>query len=450
MVNLDDLKLPPHNIEAEKGVISCVLLDNESLYALDGHAIEADDFYKNEHKVIYSMIEQLWENHKNIDVVTLADKIDKAGKLEDIWGQDYLYDLSSFVVTPTLVNDYAKILKEKSVLRNILKTSQGIIWDVYDQKEVEDILETIEKRIFSLTQVNMSDSLHHIRDILDGRIEEYVEVVDNPEKLEEDKVMSGFNQIDSLFGGFEPWQLIIIAARPAMGKTSFALNLVSNVALEYGKSVATFSLEMGNSQLVDRMLSTVAWVPMYKISKWKLDDQDFAKLWEAMEKLWDVNIYLDDRWAATVPELKSKLRKLKIEKWWLDLVVIDYLQLMSASGSGWNRVQEVSKISRWLKELARELETPIIALSQLSRAVEQRPDKRPQLSDLRESWSIEQDADAVFMLYREDYYDPDTDRKWEADILLRKNRNGPTWTAEMYFEKEIMKFKDEVPEDIVD
>jgi replicative DNA helicase len=449
MVTIEDLKLPPHNIEAEKGVISAVILDNEVIYILDGYSLQPEDFYLKEHQSIYRAIKNLWNEHRTIDVVTLSDELKKMWELENVWWMDYLYELTTFVITPSVAKEYWKIVKEKSVLRNILKTAQKIIWDVYEEKDINEILETIEKRIFDLTQVNLADSLRHIREILDQRAQSYVEIVDNPEILEKNKVMSNYKWLDEILGWFKPWELIILAARPSMWKTAFSLNLAVNAALRQNKSVAIFSLEMGSEQIVDRILSLVSEIPLYKLHKWQLDEEDFAKIWEAMEKLSEVNIYIDDRWGTTIPELKSKLRRLKIEKWQLDLVIIDYLQLMSWSNSkfAWNRVQEIAEISRWLKELARELKIPIIALSQLSRAVEQRPDKRPQLSDLRESWAIEQDADAVLMLYREDYYDPETDRKWIADIFVRKNRNWPVGETQLYFNKEIMKFYDIEKED---
>ena len=444
MVTIEDLKLPPHNIEAEKGVISAILLDNEVLYILDWLALQPEDFYLKEHQSIYQAIKNLWNERKTIDVVTISDELKKMWELDNIWWIDYLYELATFVITPSVAKEYWKIVKEKSVLRNILKTAQKIIWDVYEEKEVVDILETIEKRIFDLTQINLADSLRHIREILDQRAQDYVEIVDNPEILDKNKVLSNYEKLDTILGGFKPWELVVLAARPSMGKTAFSLNLAVNAALKQQKAVAIFSLEMSSEQIVDRILSLVAEIPLYKIHKWQLDEEDFAKIWEAMEKLSEVNIYIDDRGGATIPELKSKLRRLKVEKGQLDMVIIDYLQLMSWTGSkfAWNRVQEIAEISRGLKELARELKLPIIALSQLSRAVEQRPDKRPQLADLRESGAIEQDADSVLMLYREDYYDPETDRKWIADIFIRKNRNWPVWEVQLYFNKQIMKFYD--------
>ncbi len=442
MVNIDDLKLPPHHLEAEKWVLSTVLIDNEVMYILDWIALEPADFYQKEHEHIFAALKNLWSTRSTIDVITLSDELDKNDHLEVVWGVDYLYEIASFAITATVATEYGKIVKEKAVLRNILSACQKISGECYDQDPVPELLERIEKRIFDLTQVNLSDSLMHIKDVLNLRIEEYMEIVDNPDKLEQIKVNTSFSDLDNVLGGFQPGQLIILAARPAMGKTAFALNVMINAAVKSKKTVAMFSLEMGNEQLVDRILCTVSGTPMHKITKWLLDDQDFANLGEAMEKLSGANMYLDDKGAVTLNELRSKLRRLKIEKWHLDLVVIDYLQLMSAGWSKYagNRVQEVSMLSRGLKELARELNCPIVALSQLSRNVEWRPDKRPMLSDLRESWSIEQDADSVLMLYREDYYDPYTDKKGLANIFVRKNRNGPPGEVELQRVAEHMKF----------
>ncbi len=449
MVDIQDIKLPPNSQEAEKWIISCVILDNESIYALETYHIKPEDFYQKQHQLIYEAVSDLRNSAKTIDVVTISDQLSKNNSLDDIGGVDYLYELSSFVLTPTVAWEYAKIVKEKSILRWILKTSQQISGDVYEEKDTSEIFDNIEKRIFNLTQVNTSSSLTHIKDLLNERVENYMEIVDDPSIVDKWKVLSMYSHLDGMLWWFKPWELVILAARPSMWKTSFAINLLINSAVKQKKSVALFSLEMGNEQIVDRVLSCIAEIPMYKIHKWDLGEEEFSNIWEAMEKLSEVNIFLDDKWGSTIPEIKSKLRRLKIEKWALDFVVIDYLQLMSNAWSKFagNRVQEISEISRWLKELARELEVPILALSQLSRAVEQRPDKKPQLSDLRESWAIEQDADAVMMLFREDYYDPDTDRNWLADVFLRKNRNWPTWEAELVFVDNIMKFYNKAEEE---
>jgi len=441
MATLDDIKLPPHSIETEKALLSAIFIDNDNMFNIEWYGITADDFYSKEHKIIYQAIHDLFFARKTIDVVTVSDQLTKKKEIDNIWWMQYLYDISLFLPTSVWVWDYAKIVKEKSVLRQILKVSQNMIWEVYEQKPVPEILETIEKKIMSLTQFQMNDSLVHIKDVLSWRYEEYYKIAENPDSITESVTLSKYDLLDKVTWWFKPWELIILAARPAMGKTSFVLNLAENASTKLWKSVAIFSLEMGSEQLADRMISMLSWIPMRQIAKWDLQDNDFIKIGNAMEKLGWANIYLDDKWWATVQEIKSKLRKIKMEKWWLDLVIIDYLQLMTWSNRfAWNRVQEISEISRWLKEIARELKVPVIALSQLSRAVESRPDKRPQLSDLRESWAIEQDADMVFMLYREEYYDNETDRKHIANIFIRKNRNWPTGEVPLYFENSIMRF----------
>lgn len=444
MVTLDDIKLPPHNIDAEKWLLCCVLLDNEVLFICDGLYLNPEDFYQKEHQMIYEAMKDLWIARKTIDVVTLADMLVKKQFFDLIGGNDYLYEISTAVLTTAVAGEYTKIVKEKSILRSILKASQAIIGDVYEHKDTIEIIDSIQKRIFDLTQYDTSDSTKHIKEILEQRVEEHMDLVDNPEKINEHKIMSGYAKLDDYTNGFKPWELIVLAARPAMGKTAFALNILLNAALKHDKSVAFFSLEMGSEQIVDRLLSAVSEIHMSRMQKGQLTESDFAELGEAMEKLWDSHIFVDDQGGATIPMLKSKLRKIKIERGKLDMVVIDYLQLMSGVGSKFagNRVQEISEISRGLKELARELKIPIIALSQLSRNVEARVDKKPQLSDLRESGAIEQDADSVIMLYRDEYYDPDTDRKGTADILVRKNRNGQVGEVELIFKGEVQKFYD--------
>jgi len=442
MVSIEDIKLPPHNLDAEKGTLWGILLDNELMYVYDWLGLVPEDFYQKEHKYIYEAVRDLRASRKTIDVVTVADMLQKWDKLDTLGWTDYLYELSGFILSTSTCPEYAQIVKEKATLRNVLKVSQNIIGEVYEQKDTVEIIEAIEKNIFDLTQVKTWFTIQHIKDILSVRIEDYMEIVDNPEKLNETKVLSNYRALDDNLAGFKPGELIILAARPSMWKTAFALNVLMNAAVQWKKSVAIFSLEMNSEQIVDRIISTLAEIPMYKITKWNLDSEDFSKMGEAIEILGETNIYIDDKWSATVTDLKSKLRRLKIEKWALDLVIVDYLQLMHSVKFAGNRVQEISEISRGLKELARELEVPIMALSQLSRAVEQRIDKKPQLSDLRESWSIEQDADAVLMLHREDYYDPDTDRKGATDVCIRKNRNGAVGEVELHFEKEIMKFRE--------
>ena len=437
----ENINLPPHNIEAEKWVISWALLDSEVMWIYDSDKLGYKDFYQKEHSYIYEAIQQLRMARKTIDVVTVSDQLSKNWNLDVIGGVDYLYDLSSFLFSTQPCSEYSKIVREKSLLRQVLKVCQWISGEVYEQKDTLQIFDAIEKKIFDLTQNQVGESVIAIWDILEKRVMEYIEYADNPEKLNESKVFSGYEGIDKMLTWFKPGELIILAARPSMGKTAFALNVLNNVALKQQKTVVFISLEMSSESIVDRILSEVAGVPMYKLNgSEQMNEEDFSKIWEANSTLWVAKIFIDDRGALTVPELKSKLRKLKIEKGWLDIVIIDYLQLMHGTSYAGNRVQEISDISRSLKELARELEVPIMALSQLSRAVEQRVDKKPQLSDLRESGAIEQDADAVLMLHREDYYDPDTDKKWATDVCIRKNRNGAVGEVELHFQKEIMRF----------
>ena len=451
MPTLDDIKLPPHSIESEKALLSSILIDNDIMYNMEGFWINDKDFYLKEHQIVFDAMSNLFFSRKTIDVITLSDYLTKKKELENIGWIEYLYDISLFSQTATWALDYAKIVKEKSVLRQILKISQNIIWEVYEEKPIQDILEVIEKRIMWLTQYQLHDSLVHIKDILSWRYEDYYKIAEDPNILTEKVVLTKYEKLDSISWWFKPWELIILAWRPAMGKTSLALNIAENASIKWKKSVAIFSLEMGSEQIADRMISMSSNIPMRQIAKWDLQDDDFVKIWNAMEKLWSANIFIDDRWWATVQEIKSKLRKIKLEKWGIDLVVIDYLQLMTWTNRfSWNRVQEISEISRWLKEMARELEVPVIALSQLSRAVESRPDKRPQLSDLRESWAIEQDADMVLMIYREEYYDEETDRKHIADLFVRKNRNWPTWEVPLHFGKNIMRFSNLSEEELAE
>jgi replicative DNA helicase len=441
-MDITDLKTPPHHIEAEKWVLSSILIDNDCMYVLDGLSIKSRDFYQKEHQLIYDAIISLWAWRKRVDLITLSNELGKAGFLEIVWWADYLADVAWFLLTASACGEYAQIVKEKAILRDILYTSHNIIWDVYKEEDTLSIIDRIEKRIFELTQFQWWDKLMHISQILDKRLQEYHDAIDNPDKPDDYKVFSWYPKLDEYTAWFKPWELIILAARPAMWKTAFALNLMLNAAIDNNKSVALFSLEMSSEQIIDRMISVVSNVGLSKITKNRLEEDDFSMLWQATSLLSWKHIYIDDHGLLTLPILKSKLRRLVIESWKLDMVVIDYLWLISSAGMkyAWNRVQEVSEMSRWLKELAKELKVPIVALSQLSRNVEQRPDKKPVLSDLRDSWSIEQDADMVIFLYRDEYYDPDTDRKWISDILLRKNRNGTVWEVELRFHGATTKF----------
>ncbi|MDP2091322.1 MAG: replicative DNA helicase [Candidatus Gracilibacteria bacterium] len=433
------LKVPPHAFEAEQSVLGSILIDKDCFITI-GDMLKADDFYNDANSTIFSVIFDLYKQNKPIDLITVKEKLDDKQFLDKIGGITYLIELTEIVPTTANIFEYAQIVKNKSVLRNLLKCGNEIISYGYDEdKSINELLEKTEKSVFNVTQVFIQNKLVHINDILTQRYEEFAEIHENPEAIKQHRLQLGFKDLDHKSGGLKGGDLVIIAARPAMGKTAFCLNLAQNVGLS-GKNVAIFSLEMSKEQLTDRMIAAAMQIDSWKLAKGELEDHEFAKIGEAMEKLSEANIYIDDSAGGSLTDLKSKCRRLKIESG-LDLIIIDYLQLMS-NGNSMNRVQEISEISRGLKSLARELSIPVIALSQLSRAVEQRPDKRPIMSDLRESGAIEQDADMILMIYREEYYDEFTDKKGVTELFMRKNRSGPIGTIELMFNKDSQKFVD--------
>ena len=431
------LKVPPHSLDAEQSVLWSLLIDNEA-FILIWDMLKANDFYSEQNALIFDVIFELYKINKPVDLITVKEKLDDKKLLDKIWWITYLTELTEIVPTTSNIYEYAQIVKNKSILRNLIKCWNNIISYGYDEdKDINILLEKSEQSIFNVTQVFIQNKLVHINEILNQRYEEFAEIHENPDLIKEHRLQMWFKNIDNKFGWLKWWDMVIVAARPSMWKTALALNIAQNIWFRW-KNIAIFSLEMSKEQLTDRMIASAMEIDSWKLAKWELEDTEFAKIWEAMEKLSDSNVYIDDSAGWNLIDLKSKARRLKIESW-LDLIIIDYLQLMS-SWNSMNRVQEISEISRWIKSLARELNVPIIALSQLSRAVESRPDKRPIMSDLRESWSIEQDADIVMMLYREEYYDEFTDNKWVTDIFIRKNRNWPIWNIQLFFNKKNQKF----------
>lgn len=431
------LKVPPNSIEAEQSVLWSILIDKDCFLTI-WDLLKKDDFYSESNATIFWVMFDLYKQNKPIDLITVKEKLDDKKFLDKVWGISYLTELTDIVPTTANVFEYAQIVKNKAVLRNLVKAWNEIIGYWYDEdKPINELLESTEKSVFKVTQVFIQNKLVHINDILEQRFEEFAEIHENPELIKDHRLQLWFKDLDHKFNGLKWWDMVILAARPSMWKTAFALNLAQNVGYNW-KNVAIFSLEMSKEQLTDRMIASAMQIDSWKLAKWELEDHEFAKIGEAMEILSKANIYIDDTAGWNLVELKSKCRRLKIESG-LDMIIIDYLQLMS-SWNSMNRVQEISEISRWIKWLARELNVPIIALSQLSRTVEQRPDKRPIMSDLRESGSIEQDADIIMMLYREEYYDEFTEKKWITDILVRKNRNWPIWNIELMFEKNNQKF----------
>ena len=433
------VKIPPNSVDSEKWVLGSILIDKDWIIQISS-LIEPADFYDPNHWLIYKAMIDLFIKNKPIDLLTVKSLLQDRWQLDTIWWNLYLIDLTNAVFSSANIYQYAQIIKNKSVLRRLIKAWNEITLLWYDEEnDLNTILEKTEKSIFGVTQTFIQNKLVHIKDVLNYRYEEFAEIHANPEAAEASVIKTWFKNLDWKIWWLRKGDMIILAARPSMWKTAFALNIAQNV-WEHHKNVAVFSLEMSKEQLTDRLICSAMWVDSWKLQKWLLEDEEFMKMWDALEKLSKSNIYIDDSAAWNLLEIKSKARRLKMESG-VDLIVIDYLQLMS----WWNplnRVQEVSDISRWIKQLARELEVPIIALSQLSRNVEWRTNKEPVLSDLRESGSIEQDADIVMMLYRDDYYDEFAENKWVTNVLIRKNRNWPVWQIDLRFEKKFMRFYD--------
>ena len=434
---------PPHSVESEQSILGSILLDKEAIITVT-ETIQPEDFYKEAHKIIYECMVKLNNKNEPIDLITLTEELRKQGHLEDVGGISYITSLSTIVPTTSNVKYYSDIVKEKSVLRKLIKVSNDILNLGYDNStKVEDLLEKAEKQIFDISQEKSSEDFQSINSVLMDTYDMIERLYTNKEEIT--GITSGFEDLNKKINGLQRTDLILIAARPAMGKTAFSLNLVQNAALKGNASVAVFSLEMSKEQLVQRMLSAQSHVELKKIKNGNLDENDWPRIIDAMSVLSNANIYIDDTPGIKISELRSKCRKLKIEKG-LDLILIDYLQLMEGDNNNESRQQEISKISRSLKIIAKELNCPVVALSQLSRAPEQRSDHRPMLSDLRESGAIEQDADIVMFLYRDEYYHPDSERKNIGEVIIAKNRHGETGSVELVWLGEIQKFANKARE----
>jgi len=437
------VRIPPQNVDAEKSVIGAALLDKDSLIKIID-IITPEDFYEERNGLIYSSMLDLFEKRQAIDILTLSESLESKNLLKDVGGSTYITDLVNSTPSAANIVNYASIVREKAVLRRLITAANNITNLGFDEEgELSDTLDKAEQSLFAVSQKYLKNKFIPIREIL-------TEAFDRIDKIHKDKdkgalrgVPSGFKDLDKITAGFQKSDLIILAARPSMGKTSFALNLAEHAAIEEKIPVGIFSLEMSKDQLIDRLLASQAGVDSWKLRTGNLSDDDFPKIGYAMGVLSEAPIFIDDSPGGNVMEIRAKARRLQMEND-LGLIVIDYLQLMEGRSRSTdnNRVQEISEISRSLKGLSRELNVPIIALSQLSRAVEHRDNKRPQLSDLRESGSIEQDADVVMFLYREDYYDPDTDKKGITEVLIKKHRNGPTGVLELFFNPAQMRFAD--------
>ena len=437
------MRIPPHSVEAEQSVLGSILLDKEAMISVS-ETLVPEDFYKEAHKVIYESMLKLYNSQSEIDLITLTDELRDQGYLDDIGGIAYITSLSTVVPTTSNIKYYVNIVKEKSISRQLISAANDIINLGYDgSAKVEYVLENAEKKIFDISQERATNDFQPINQVIS-------EALSMLEKLYEEKndvtgLTTGFRDLNKKINGLQRSDLLLIAARPAMGKTAFALNLVQNAALNGDASLAVFSLEMSKEQLVQRMIASQSTVELKKIKTGTLADNDWPRITDGMAILSGAKIHIDDTPGIKISELRSKCRKLKIEKG-LDLVLIDYLQLMEGEGQNESRQQEIAKISRSLKILAKELDCPDVALSQLSRAPEQRADHRPMLSDLRESGSIEQDADIVMFLYRDEYYNPDTEKKNIGEVIVAKNRHGETGTVELVWFGGIQKFADKMIE----
>lgn len=436
----DKIRREPNSIEVEKAVLGSMLLDGAAV-DIASEKLKDEDFYLDSHKLIFSAILDLYNFGKPVDILVLIDELERKKALEKIGGKEYLSSLLNNVSTAANVEYYANIVKEKSVLRNLIHSSTEIINNCYDSEESADaILDKAEQKIFDISDKRETKGFKQISDETHQTVER-MQLFFN-EKKSVTGLRTGFTDFDSLTAGLQDSNLIIIAARPAMGKTSFCLNIAEHVAITEKKPVGIFSLEMSSEELVFRMICSQAKVSSHHVKTGFLSQKAWMPITNAAERLAESPIYIDDSPGLTVLEMKSRARKLKLNKG-LSLIIIDYLQLMSGkTGKAEYRQQDVSEITRGLKMLAKDLKVPVIALSQLSRATEKRPDQRPQLSDLRESGSIEQDADLVAFLYREGYYKPDIpDLTNKAEVIIGKQRNGPTGSVEMVFRGEFTRFE---------
>lgn len=438
-------RIPPQNIEAEQAVLGSIFLDAESIIEAMEY-IETKDFYRRSHQLIFETMLNLNNRSEAIDVITVKDQLENQKLVEDVGGLSYLSELALAVPTAANIVHYAKIVEQKSLLRNLIQTATDIVSQGFEQgEEVESILDEAERRILEVSEKRNRSGFLSISEVLNTTFAE----IDRLSQQEEDitGIPTGYHALDKMTAGLQPEELIILAARPAVGKTAFALNIAQNIGTKTDHSVAIFSLEMGASSLVNRMLCAEGTIEASHLRTGQLNEEEWQNLIMAMGSLSKANIFIDDTPGIKISEIRAKCRKLHQERGNLGLILIDYLQLIEGTGKE-NRQQEVSEISRQLKKLAKELKVPVIALSQLSRGVEQRQDKRPVLSDIRESGSIEQDADIVAFLYRDDYYrdeegeEPSEEKEDNniIEVIIEKNRSGARGTVELLFIKEYNKF----------
>jgi replicative DNA helicase len=434
-------KLLPQNIEAECGVLGSIIIDPEAIVQVSDF-LHSDDFYRDAHRTIYDVILQLFEEREPADFITICDELERRNKLEEVGGASYITSLINQVPTSGNVEYYGRIVERSAILRRLIHAAGQIAAVAYESNDAEAALEKAEQLIFAIGQRHARTDFAHLRDIL----ADYMNKLD---QLHERRgtivgVPTGFTDLDRLTGGLQKSDLLVLAARPGVGKTSMALSLAHNAAVKFQRSVAIFSLEMSKEQLAQRLLSMDASIDQQRLRTGWIEDDEWDRIVYAMDTLAETNIWIDDTASISTTEMRSKARRLQAEQG-IDLIIVDYLQLMQATIGGRrneNRVQEISEISRSLKALARELNVPVLALAQLSRAVETRQSKVPQLSDLRESGSIEQDSDIVMFIYRDDVYNQDSEKKNIADIIVAKHRNGPLGDISLYFQASQTRFRD--------
>ncbi|MBV8695217.1 MAG: replicative DNA helicase [Ktedonobacteraceae bacterium] len=434
-------KLLPQSIEAECGVLGSIIIDPEAV-VLVADFLQPEDFYRDAHRTVYEVILQLYEQHEPADFITICDELERLNKLEQVGGASYITSLINQVPTSGNVEYYGRIVERTAILRRLIHAAGEIAATAYEEGDADAALNKAEQLIFSIGQRHSRSDFSSLRELLS----DYMQKLD---QLHERRgsivgVPTGFTDLDRLTGGLQKSDLIILAARPAIGKSSLALSMAHNSAIKHKQSIAIFSLEMSKEQLVQRLLSMDAGIDQQRLRTGWIEDDEWERIIYSMGTLSEANIWIDDTSALSTTEMRSKARRLQAEHG-VDVIIVDYLQLMQSSVGGKrneNRVQEISEISRNLKGLARELDVPVLALAQLSRAVESRQSKVPQLSDLRESGSLEQDADIVMFIYRDDVYNPDSERKNIADILVAKHRNGPVGEVSLYFQASQTRFCD--------
>lgn len=444
--SLESLKLPPHSVEAEQSVLGGLLLENEALDKI-ADILAASDFYRHDHRLIYEHIGKLIEHNRPADIVTVAESLDNAAELSAVGGLAYLGALAQNTPTAANIRRYAEIVRERAIMRKLVEVGSGIAESAYSPqgRDAQQLLDEAESRIFQIAEggKRSSEGFQDIKVLLPQVADRIDQLFQRDHQSDVTGTPTGFSDLDSMTSGFQPGDLIIVAGRPSMGKTAFSLNIAENVALDTNKAVAVFSMEMAATQLAMRMIGSVGRLDQHRMRTGRLEDEDWVRLTTALGRLNEAPIFIDEGAGLNSFDVRARARRLHRQTGELGLIVVDYLQLMSgASGrQSENRATEISEISRSLKSLAKELNVPVVALSQLNRSVEQRPDKRPVMSDLRESGAIEQDADLILFIYRDEVYNPDTADKGTAEIIIAKQRNGPIGRVRLTFLGEHTRFE---------